>query len=458
MQTSVIKNFTAVVPIICCLYFTSCKSSQVTTLGINATQLTSAFFTIDVQPHNLTGPLPGLQACAWAINGKYLLLIGGRNEGYHGLPQNDTVFKTSKANQSIWVVDLSNFSYASIPINTNDSSLYQLFASDFEFCQDADTLYIIGGYGIQNATDIQSNITFARMTVIQVSQMIKQVQLQSEGNIKQAIINTIYSPFLQVTGGALVKQNDIFYLMFGQDYNGVYQPGKTGAYTNAVRQFQLINTQLVNTNSYTDTILHRRDLTVAPVVQNNKIFYAAFGGVFTADDNGYMNPVYIQPNGTSVSVLQDTLMQKTNQYNCANAVIFDPKKNICTNVLFGGIGRYQYDTARKKWLDGDQGAKLPFVQSITQMIYVNGVMHQHIQIPPQEPQMPGFIGADAIFIPAPGIANSMGIINYYALKSKRNFIGYILGGIKSVKPTSSNIYPTSTNNMLYAVYLNKNAE
>ena len=376
---------------------------------------------------------------------------------FHGL-QTDSVFRTSKANQSIWVIDLSNFSYTSVPLNKSDTSLLQFFASDFEFCQDADTLYIAGGYGIQNAGDPQSNSTFARMTIIQVSQMVKQVQLQSEGNIKQAIINIIYSPFLQVTGGAMAKQNDILYLMFGQNYTGVYRPGLTGAYTNAVRQFQLNNAQLVNTNSYTDTVLHRRDLTVAPVVQNNKLFYAAFGGVFTSDDNGYMNPVYIQPNGTSVSVKQDTLIQKTNHYICANAVIFDPQKNICTNVLFGGIGRYQYDTITKKWLDGDNGAKLPFVQSITQMIYANSAMQQHIQIPPQEPQMPGLIGAEAIFIPAAGIANSMGIINYNSLKNKRNLIGYIFGGIKSIKPSSSSIYPTSTNNMLYAVYLNKNFE
>jgi len=284
--------------------------------------------------------------------------------------------------------------------------------------------------------------------------MIKQVQMQGSGNIKNAIINTIYSPVLQTTGGALVKQNEIFYLMFGQNYSQVYQPAITGSYTNSVTQFQLSNNQLVNVISHTDSVmLHRRDLTVAPIAQNNNLFYAAFGGVFTANDDAYQNIIYINPNGNTFTVQPDAIKQNTNLYECANAVIFDPQTNTCTNVLFGGIGKY-YDTATKKW--GDQNHdKLPFVPYITQMIYSNGSMRQHVQMSPAEPQMPGYIGTAAIFIPAQGIANSNGIINYGTLKQKTNLIGYILGGIKATASSSNPFNPTSANTKLYVVLLTK---
>lgn len=435
---------------VCCMCFCACHTTKQAT-NISAT---GNGFIVEVQPYKLRTPLPAVQTCAWAISNNYLLLIGGRGEGFHGLPQNDTVFKTSKANTSIWVINLTDFSYISTPLNTSDTSLFQLFASDFAFCQDADTLYIAGGYGIQNANDVQSNSTFSKMTVIQVSNMIRQVQMQGSGNIKSAIINTIYAPVLQSTGGALVKQNGIFYLVCGQNYSRVYQPAITGGYTNSVTQFQLSNNQVVNAYSHTDSVmLHRRDLTVVPIVQNNNLFYAGFGGVFTANDDGYKRPFYINPNGNTFTVQPDAIEQNTNLYECANAVVFDPLTNTCTNVLFGGIGKY-FDTTTKQW-GSQNNDKLPFVQYITQMIYSNGSMRQHVQMSPQEPQMPGFIGTGAIFIPAQGIANGNGIINYSSLKQKRNFIGYIVGGIKSTKPTSSLIYPTSANTMLYAVYLIK---
>lgn len=449
--------FYTTISALCCIVLFSCNTTKHAT-NLSATPMPAQHFVVKVEPYKPKISLPGIQSCAWAISNNYLLLIGGRDEGFHGLPQNDTVFRTRKANTSVWVIDLTDFSYVSTPLNTTDTSLFQLFASDFEFCEDADTLYIAGGYGIQNATDPQSNSTFARMTVIQVSNMISQVKMQDSGNVKSAIVNTIYSPVLQVTGGAMAKRNGMFYLMFGQNYSQVYQPAVNGAYTNSITQFQLSGNQLVNANSYTDsTMLHRRDLTVAPIAQNNNLLYAGFGGVFTADDDGYKNPVYIQPNGNTFTVQQDSIEQKTNQYECANAVVFDPATNTCTNILFGGIGKYQYDTAHKKW-GSENNDKLPFVQYITQMIYSNGSMHQHVQMAPLEPQMPGFIGAGAIFIPAPGIADMHGIINYAALKQKRNFIGYIIGGIKSIKPTSSLLYPTSANTKLYTVSIIKQSE
>jgi hypothetical protein len=107
---------------------------------------------------------------------------------------------------------------------------------------------------------------------------------------------------------------------------------------------------------------------------------AVFGGVFSSNGDGYQNPVYITVNGKNIIANQDTLMQKTNQYDCAMISIFDAASNSNNTILLGGIGKYQYHVSTGVWEDGDQGAKLPFVKTITQMVYQNGVMKQQIQI------------------------------------------------------------------------------
>ncbi len=114
-------------------------------------------------------PLPGLQLGAWAINNNKLLLIRGRMTGYYGLPRNDSAFKTITANKSISVINSSNFTYTSLPLDPTDSSLVQFCANEFEFYQDNDMLFIAGGYGVQNINDVQSNHTFNRIVAIQVS-------------------------------------------------------------------------------------------------------------------------------------------------------------------------------------------------------------------------------------------------------------------------------------------------
>ena len=49
------------------------------------------------------------------------------------------------------------------------------------------------------------------------------------------------------------------------------------------------------------------------------------------------------------------------------------------------------------WENGDDGAKLPFVKSITQMEWKNGTLIQFNQEPPTTPELPKLIGANAIF-------------------------------------------------------------
>ncbi len=414
-------------------------------------------FTIGVKPLQISNKLPFLQSFAWARMGNKILLIGGRIEGFHGLVTLDTLFKTKKANQSIFVIDLSDYSYSEMPLNMKDKDLLQFASTNMEFCQSGDTLYLAGGFGTQNVGDLQSNYTFNRMVSISVSEMINQVSLQKNGNPYKAIIGMASSPFVQVTGGEMVFENNNFYLLFGQNYNGAYNVSVTGNYTSAIRKFSFNGSIIGDTVSYFDTLMHRRDIPVAEIFQKSGNFHAGFGGVFNSKDNGYVNPVYISFHGNNNSVKADTLTQKTNQYACAVANIYDPVSDANITTLLGGIGRYQFMEKTQTWQDGDDGAKLPFVKTITQMTYHNGVMHQNIQLPPLAPELPALIGANAIFIADSNYIYSNNTIDYSKITSSETKIGIMYGGIKSIKPSSSYTYPTSLNSTIYEVYLYKSS-
>jgi hypothetical protein len=204
-----------------------------------------------------------------------------------------------------------------------------------------------------------------------------------------------------------------------------------------------------------DPALYRRDLNAVQLIQNNGTIYAGLGGVFDAYDNGFMKPVYFDPSQPDCSVKEDSVMQVTNQYDCARATIFDSASNSCFIILLGGIGQYQYHPENQTWENGDDGAKLPFVRTITQMIYSNGQMRQHIQIPPDQPEMPGLLGANAIFIPDSDLLLKDDVINYSKIQLNEMRMGLFYGGISSALPTSSALYPTDVNKDIYEVWIRK---
>lgn len=419
-------------------------------------QSTPPSFTVSLKQIQINHYLPGLQSFAWAVEGNKLLLIGGRTEGYHGLPSDVTTFTVKKANDSIFVINLADYTYQALALNTKDSTFFQFSSTNMEFKQAGDTLYLAGGFGVNDTVSIQSNYTFNKIMAISVSGMIKQVGLQNQGNPARAITGSATSPFLAVTGGELFEQNGVFYLMFGQNYAGKYTITNTGKYTCAVRRFRFNNNTISDTSSLIDTNLHRRDLNAVPIMQNGGWLYAGYGGVFTPVLSSYNNPVYISAGTGKINLTTDTLTQVTNQYECAKAFIYDPASNANFTILFGGIGKYQYHANTGKWENGDNGAMLPFVSSITQLIYRNGRTRQKIQLPPGQPAMPGLIGTDAIFIPDSSLLLADHTIDFSKIRAGATPIGIIYGGIRSIMPTSSGPYPTSLNQSLYTVYLTPN--
>lgn len=410
-------------------------------------------FTISLRDFATPEGMPLVQSCAWALYNNKLLIVGGLTEGFHGLNQDQPTFGQQFVNSSIIVVNLDNFISTSVSLIGLGSEWQPLISSNTQFVQDGDLLYIAGGYGPREAADKQSNYTFPNLTVFNVPTLIEQVE--TRGDPGKALLASAESELLRVAGGELFKSGDQFYLAFGQDFSKIYDPGTSGEYTSDVRIFSFDGQHVSEAGICKDPNFHRRDLNAVSLKQNNGLIYAGLGGVFDENDNGYMQPVYFDPGQPGCGVRLDMLRQVTNQYNCAHASIFDASSNTCVTVLMGGIGQYQYHPETGTWENGDDGAKLPFVKSITQMIYTNGQMRQHIQMPPEQPEMPALIGANAIFIPSYELLCQPSILDYSKMTDNETVIGLLYGGIKSTLPTSSEIYPTTVNKTLYQVILQK---
>lgn len=450
--------------IISCTETTSSNSGNNTEIKEEGTTMTEVVSStqpaFNVSLQKVTTPLPTgfpfLHSAAYAQQGNEVLFIGGRNAGFHGISQEQEPFKTTKANSSIWVVDFENYTYSELPLGTSYPDLIQFKASNFLSYQDNDTLYIAGGYGAQNQSATESNTTHGQIFAIQVSKMIDEVKKGAGGNPRNAIIKVTQNPFVQVAGGEMIKANDIIYLFFGQNYEGEYILSREGIYTNAVRKFKWNNASITDTASIIASNLRRRDLNVMQVEQSGAPFFVGYGGVFNKNDGGFLKPIYVSTeNGDLVARVNEDLIQKTNNYKAAVASIYDPNQEINTHVILGGIGQFQYDQQTGQWEEGDNGAPLPFVSSITQMIWKNGYQTQYIQLPPSAPEMPELLGSNAFFIPKPSLFYRQGIIDYSKLGTEQISIGWFFGGIKSQAPTSSMIYPTSINNTIYEVIISK---
>ena len=104
-------------------------------------------FPYDVQLTPITiANLPGLHSYAFAqYNGKWLI-IGGRKDGIHAR-QPFNAFPNSQNNTNIYVVDVATQQFWSVTVNNLSTGLKEhLQATNMNFHQDGNTLYVIGSY------------------------------------------------------------------------------------------------------------------------------------------------------------------------------------------------------------------------------------------------------------------------------------------------------------------------
>ncbi len=463
----------------------SCNSSQTPKENTDAASLATAqplftmeqfasgnnIFRFTVEPPlGLNFKKPGLQACATATYNNQWIFIGGRKAGFHSLDGSPPPFRTTSANDSIWIIDQIHQTSVGIPL----PSVYAkyLMCTNSLYAQVGDFLYMCGGYTVSADTLPTFNWTSDRFFEINLPNLVAYVNSGgSTPALNQVFTKVIQSPYVQVTGGVMLVVNNNYYLVGGQNYAGVYSSGNTGAYTNAVRKFNVTNTggtwNISDTLSVIDPVnLHRRDLNVVPVIAYgpDSIRAMIYGGVFTPNGLGYRNPVLISGLAAGTpSISVDTLQQKVNQYDCATAKLAYKNPGIEFNItaLLGGISLMQYDTATQKLVAGDNGIPMPFSKIISYM-FTDGeqVFHEFIQLPPDDPFMPGYLGSDAFFKPLPqyimdGTNDIIDLAKVFPATG-RVLIGYMYGGIQSPQPSTFSVnksITTSANSFIYSVYI-----
>jgi hypothetical protein len=413
-------------------------------------------YDLSLQPVSIAGLL-GLQSYAFAQHQSKWLIVGGRKDGLHAR-QPFNSFPASQNNTQLYVIDVAQKTFKSRDLSSLNATLQEhLQATNYNFYQLADTLYLIGGYAY--ASSAQDHITFPYLTTIQVPALINAIEnnLPISNAFKQ-----VRDERMAVTGGQLGKIKNTFYLVGGHRFDGRYNPmGNptfTQTYTNEIRKFSINNSSLQPTISNYTTIsdpihLHRRDFNLLPqIFPDGSEGYTLSSGVFQIGaDLPYLYPVDIKEDTYSPIT---SFNQYLSHYHSAKVALYDSLQNKMHNLFFGGMSQYYYQNGQLI-----QDNLVPFVRTISRLTRSGDGSLQEYVLPVS---MPALKGASAEFISNRQLPHTNSeIIKLSKINQDTILIGHIYGGIlsPSLNPFNSNqTNTTAADNSIYAVYLIKNKQ
>lgn len=415
-------------------------------------------FTIQIEEANFSLPT-GIQGyVSAAYKGKWLL-FAGRTNGLHGFSNVGNNFPPSSQNTRVYVIDPSSGSSwdrSLLDGGLSQDEIDSLSATASEAFQKSNTLYVVGGYGINTTTGLME--TKSTLTAVDISKMMDWV-ISGSGSAKGAI-RQVSNPLLQVTGGFLFQANDHqpMLLMLGQNFAGLYHSSSNGQYTMQIRPFWLNDngsnlSVLAKPSGTTYSDYRRRDLNIVPILQNNKFAYTAFAGVFTLAGGIWTVPITIFPDGSSVEPdpnSLDTFKQGMNHYNCPTFGLYSTRSQEMFVVFPGGLS-FGYFSGGIFETD----AEIPFINQMTTVkidknnSYTQYLMAGEYPFIVSTGSNPGnqlLFGAEAQFFLQDGTLQfSNGVIQFDAIPAGPTVIGHIVGGIMSTVPnTTSNSDSTSS--------------
>ena len=427
-------------------------------------------FTITVSRAAITLPA-GIHSGAYAVHNGRWLFIAGRTNGMHGFGSDP--FPPEKQNTTVYVVDPVREVIYSRDLDDATSGLTQqqidtLSVTSPEYYQNQNTLYIMGGYGIDTTTGLFG--TKPVLTAVDVPKMIAWVLDPGHAEPAAAAIRQTTSPWVQVTGGYLFFPNNHLsgLLVFGQNFTGVYTPSSNGDYTRQVRRLQVIDNgrDLFVQSRASEGInaaYRRRDLNVMPWMNGNQQALVALSGVFTLDTGIWTVPVEIAEDGSTYMAdpdAADTFKQGMNNYVSASVTLHSPSLQDNYFLLIGGITFEYYDDNTMSFKTSPQ---FPFTNQITTVkrdaagSYTQYFMDERYPVILSTGTNPGnelLIGAGAYFINSPTAPQySNQVINIDQL-SEPTVLGYIVGGIMSTVPNTSSQADSTASPYVFAVTLN----
>ena len=437
-------------------------------LDIAAKPLTAMPYSISVskstqQPSDAFG----VQSAAHGYNGTYLMMVGGRIQGFHGTANANGVFDAKYFNDQIILLNpqTGDFKHMQVPSEYKDF----LSATNMEYYYDGTYLICTGGYGAYGDYPKPGRFkTFPRLSAIHFENAVKAIEQNDADALKSSIIS-IEDDRFAVTGGGLERIGDDYFLVFGQSYDTIYIGGITGKYTEEIRKFNMsINNNTIEVSNYevfkdpsgvtgVESQYHRRDLNVCSAIRpDGSEGITVLGGVFTKNDGGWVNPILIDGATQTTINLYTTLAQKLSQYECSLVSFYDNDSKAMFHTLLGGISFYFYKDGILTPSTIDNW--LPFTSSITTIVQNEAGLQEFPQ--PEAQSLPKLLGSDAAFIPNAELSfsnDAKTIIDLNSLKQKENIlVGWIFGGIEATAPQSNSFNPTYANKVLYEVRLNWN--
>lgn len=433
-------------------------------------------FTVEIQEFQRQNA-PGLQSYSVGRYNNYWLLIGGRTNGMHSFPSpplggfpavyaNSNFFVYDPTTDSVW----SRSIFADLPLTVAG----QFRSTNMQSIQNGNTLYLSGGYGKDSSGALvllDSFVTFPKLSAINVSGMINAIKTNSS---VAPFIRQITDTMFAVTGGEFRRIDNSYYLVVGQKFTGKYAFPQTFVqqYTNCIKKFDIEDNgstiNITNKSYMYDTAnLHRRDLNVVPQITSPAGTHGItiYGGVFNAENNPFLNPVYITPSSATVDL---TFQQRYSQYSCPVLPVYDSVRNNMTNVFFGGISLYNFDTvSQQSVIDTScSGPCIPFIPDLTVITkFSNGTSKDSV-LPIRFPQN-RMLGAEARFITEELVPAYSNRVLKLASLTGRTFVGYIYGGIEAfetnpllrtprVKGRSSGSGSTASKS-LFKIYITPNS-
>lgn len=413
-------------------------------------------FTLSLEPV-VVDELGGIQSFAFGQSDGLWLIVGGRLDGLHRR-QPWASFDIAGHNDQLWVIDPKNNQKWTADLSALPTSIKeQLSSTNMQFIQEGNILYCVGGYGYSPSSG--DHTTYSTLTAIHVKEVIDAIL---EDRSFEDYIRQISGDLFQVTGGRLLKMNDLYYLLGGQKFLGRYNPmgpdhgpGFIQEYTNSIHIFsieddgEILKVNQLDTYSDLDH-LHRRDYNAeAQIMPDGSEGITMFSGVFQLSvDLPFLNSVDVTSDGYQVN---DNFLQYYNHYHCPVIPIYSEEKNEMHNIFFGGIAQY-YDDGGTLVQDNN----VPFVNTIARVTRNGEGNMSEYKLPEV---MPALLGAGGEFIPAEGIPEyENGVIRMDDLQEGQVMVGYIYGGISSSAPNIffiNNGDESQASSMIYKVLITK---
>lgn len=415
---------------------------------------TSFPYRVELQPVSIPG-MPGLHSYAFGQDAGRWLLVGGRLDGLHAR-QPFNSFPAAANNDSLFVIDPQSQSYWSASLSSLPSALAeQLQATNFNFHQVGDTLYVMGGYAY--SATAADHLTFPQLSTLLVPQLIDAIV---QGQPIAPYIKQQSDSRYAISGGQLASLNDTLYLVGGHRFDGRYNPmghaTYTQTYSDGIRKFVIDNSGaqpiLQSYQTIQDPVhLHRRDYNLLPqIFPDGSKGFTISSGVFQVNiDLPFLYPVDIKATGHQAVT---GFNQYLSNYHSAKVAMYDSLHNTSHNLFFGGMSQYYYENGQLM-----QDNNVPFVKTISRLSrYPDGSLEE-FALPSS---MPALKGASAEFIPNHDLPmdEELELLLMHRWQSDTVRIGHIFGGIYSPSRnpfSNNNTSVTAADASLYQVLLIK---